>query len=63
MLTLLAPAWAAMRATPTNLIEALAAIDSVNDYTLYVTRDEAVEQFSAIAGPTSSFVRLFLTRR
>ncbi len=30
----------------TNLIEALAEIDSVNDYTLYVTRDEAVERFS-----------------
>lgn len=28
-----------------NLIEALAAIDSVNDYTLYVTRQEAVERF------------------
>lgn len=30
----------------TNLIEALAEIDSVNDYTLYVTRNEAVERFS-----------------
>lgn len=30
----------------TNLIEALAAIDSVNDYTLYVTRPEAVTKFS-----------------
>lgn len=29
----------------TNLIEALAEIDSVNDYTLYVTRDEAVARF------------------
>ncbi len=28
-----------------NLIEALAEIDSVNDYTLYVTRDEAVARF------------------
>ncbi|MGH9908102.1 MAG: glycosyltransferase, partial [Pyrinomonadaceae bacterium] len=28
-----------------NLIEALAAIDPVNDYTLYVTRQEAVERF------------------
>ena len=30
----------------TNLIEALADIDSVNSYTLYVTRDEAVKRFS-----------------
>ncbi len=30
----------------TNLIEALAAIDSVNEYTLYVTRHEAVKKFS-----------------
>lgn len=30
----------------TNLIEALAEIDSVNDYTLYVTRNEAVKRFS-----------------
>jgi glycosyltransferase involved in cell wall biosynthesis len=30
----------------TNLIEALAEIDSVNDYTLYVTRDKAVARFS-----------------
>lgn len=29
-----------------NLIEALAAIDSVNQYTVYVTRDEAVARFS-----------------
>jgi len=29
----------------TNLIEALAEIDSVNDYTLYVTRDEAIARF------------------
>lgn len=29
----------------TNLIEALAEIDSVNRYTLYVTRNEAVERF------------------
>ena len=29
-----------------NLIEALARIDSVNQYTLYVTRDEAVAKFS-----------------
>ena len=29
----------------TNLIEALAEIDRVNDYTLYVTRREAVERF------------------
>ena len=28
-----------------NLIEALAEIDSVNDYTLYVTREEAVARF------------------
>ena len=28
-----------------NLIEALAEIDSVNDYTLYVTRDKAVARF------------------
>ena len=41
----------------TNLIEALAAIDSVNEYTLYVTRLEAVRKFRS-AGPTSSFVRL-----
>ena len=30
----------------TNLIEALAEIDAVNSYTLYVTRREAVERFS-----------------
>ena len=30
----------------TNLIEALAEIDRVNDYTLYVTRSEAFERFS-----------------
>lgn len=30
----------------TNLIEALAEIDTVNQYTLYVTRREAVERFS-----------------
>ena len=30
----------------TNLIEALAAIDSVNEYTLYVTRPEAITKFS-----------------
>ena len=30
----------------TNLIEALAAIDRVNEYTLYVTRPEAVRKFS-----------------
>lgn len=30
----------------TNLIEALATIDSVNEYTLYVTRPEAVRRFS-----------------
>jgi glycosyltransferase involved in cell wall biosynthesis len=30
----------------TNLIEALAGVDSVNDYTLYVTRRAAVERFS-----------------
>ena len=30
----------------TNLIEALAEIDSVNQYTLFVTRREAVERFS-----------------
>lgn len=30
----------------TNLIEALAEIDSVNEYTLFVTRREAVERFS-----------------
>jgi len=30
----------------TNLIEALAELDTVNRYTLYVTRDEAVERFS-----------------
>jgi glycosyltransferase involved in cell wall biosynthesis len=30
----------------TNLIEALAEIDSVNSYTLYVTRNEAVKRFS-----------------
>ena len=29
----------------TNLIEALAAVDDVNQYTLYVTRAEAVERF------------------
>ena len=28
-----------------NLIEALAEVDSVNDYTIYVTRDEAVTRF------------------
>ena len=31
----------------TNLIEALAEIDSVNNYTLYVTRREALERFSS----------------
>ena len=31
----------------TNLIEALARIDSLNQYTLYVTRPEAVDRFSA----------------
>jgi glycosyltransferase involved in cell wall biosynthesis len=30
----------------TNLIEALAEIDSVNEYTLYVTRQEAVRRFA-----------------
>jgi len=30
----------------TNLIEALAEIDSTNDYTLYVTRREALERFN-----------------
>jgi glycosyltransferase involved in cell wall biosynthesis len=30
----------------TNLIEALAEIDPINDYTLYVTSNEAVERFS-----------------
>ncbi|MGH9883026.1 MAG: glycosyltransferase family 4 protein, partial [Pyrinomonadaceae bacterium] len=30
----------------TNLIEALAAVDRVNNYTLYVTKREAVERFS-----------------
>lgn len=30
----------------TNLIEALAEIDSINDYTLYVTRKVAVERFT-----------------
>ncbi|HEY6122347.1 MAG TPA: glycosyltransferase, partial [Pyrinomonadaceae bacterium] len=29
-----------------NLIEALAEIDSVNDYRLYVTKQEAVDRFS-----------------
>jgi len=29
----------------TNLIEALAEIDPINDYTLFVTRDEAVKRF------------------
>ncbi|HET6890630.1 MAG TPA: glycosyltransferase, partial [Pyrinomonadaceae bacterium] len=29
----------------TNLIEALAEIDAVNNYTLFVTRDEAVQRF------------------
>jgi hypothetical protein len=28
-----------------NLIEALAQIDSVNDYTIYITTDEARERF------------------
>jgi glycosyltransferase involved in cell wall biosynthesis len=30
----------------TNLIEALAELDSINQYTLYVTKSEAVERFS-----------------
>jgi len=30
----------------TNLIEALAQIDSVNDYTLYVSKRQAVDRFS-----------------
>ena len=47
----------------TNLIEALAEIDSVNQYTLYVTRDEAVAKFQQPLAKLQSSSRLFLTRR
>ena len=39
-----------------NLIEALAQIDSINSYTLYVTRREAVDRFSG-RWPNFSVVR------
>jgi len=53
----------------TNLIEALAEIDTVNRYTLYVTRREAVERFSnrwpnfvvRTTLPHTPFVRIPLT--
>ena len=53
----------------TNLIEALAEIDSVNRYTLYVTRREAVQRFSnrwpnfvvRATLPHTPFVRIPLT--
>lgn len=53
----------------TNLIEALAEIDTVNHYTLYVTRREAVERFSnrwpnfvvRLTLPHTPFVRIPLT--
>ena len=52
-----------------NLIEALAQIDSINQYTLYVTRREAVERFSGRwpnfsvvrTRPHTPFVRIPLT--
>jgi glycosyltransferase involved in cell wall biosynthesis len=53
----------------TNLIEALAEIDSVNNYTLYVTRREALERFSSrwpnfsvrTTLPHTPFIRIPLT--
>ena len=53
----------------TNLIEALAEIDDVNRYTLYVTRREAVERFSnrwpnfsvRSTRPHTPFIRIPLT--
>lgn len=53
----------------TNLIEALAEIDAVNSYTLYVTRREAVERFSncwpnftvRATLPHTPFIRIPLT--
>jgi len=53
----------------TNLIEALAEIDSVNNYTLYVTRREAVARFSnrwpnfsvRATLPHTPFIRIPLT--
>jgi len=45
----------------TGLIEALAAVDCENRYTLYVTKSQAVRKF-AIAGPTSSYAAHFRTR-
>jgi glycosyltransferase involved in cell wall biosynthesis len=53
----------------TNLIEALAQIDSVNNYTVYVTRREAVERFSnrwpnftvRATLPHTPFIRIPLT--
>jgi glycosyltransferase involved in cell wall biosynthesis len=53
----------------TNLIEALAEIDSVNNYTLYVTRREALERFSnrwpnfsvRATLPHTPFIRIPLT--
>jgi glycosyltransferase involved in cell wall biosynthesis len=53
----------------TNLIESLAEIDSVNNYTLYVTRREALERFSnrwpnfsvRATLPHTPFIRIPLT--
>jgi glycosyltransferase involved in cell wall biosynthesis len=53
----------------TNLIEALAALDTVNRYTLYVTRREAVERFKGrwpnvsvrLTRPHTPLVRIPLT--
>lgn len=53
----------------TNLIEALAEIDCVNNYTLYVTRREALERFSSrwpnfsvrTTLPHTPFIRIPLT--
>ena len=43
-----------------NLIESLAQIDEVNDYTLYVTTAEARDRFTS-AGVTSKYATRFLT--
>jgi glycosyltransferase involved in cell wall biosynthesis len=53
----------------TNLIEALAEIDSVNDYTLYVTKREAQERYTnrwpnfavRLTVPHTPFIRIPLT--
>jgi len=45
-----------------NLIEALAQIDSANNYTIYVLPTKLATG-SVIVGPISKFAPLFLTRR